>query len=56
MDALDLKQARETVVRAHIALTGLGIARDPTSTLGRIATLLNHPITMTRALLRGFRR
>jgi steroid delta-isomerase-like uncharacterized protein len=39
------------------ALRQLGVARDPLSTAGRIATLVNHPITIAGALLRGlFRR
>jgi predicted ester cyclase len=33
-------------------LRQIGIARDPTSTAGRISTVLNHPLTVTRALLR----
>jgi hypothetical protein len=38
-------------------LRQIGIARDPTSTAGRIGTLLNHPLTLTRAFLRqAFRR
>ncbi len=32
-------------------LRQLGIARDPTSLWGRIATFANHPITVARALL-----
>ena len=37
------------------ALRQLGVARDPSSTGGRIATVLNHPVTIARALLRGRR-
>jgi steroid delta-isomerase-like uncharacterized protein len=37
-------------------LRQLGVARDPTSTTGRIATVLNHPVTIGRALLRALRR
>jgi steroid delta-isomerase-like uncharacterized protein len=38
-------------------LQQLGVARDPNSLGGRIATALNHPLTLVRALLRGlFRR
>ena len=33
-------------------LRQIGIARDPTSVSGRIATVLNHPLTVSRALLR----
>lgn len=33
-------------------LRQIGIARDPTSIAGRISTVLNHPLTVTRALLR----
>jgi len=35
------------------ALRQLGVARDPLSPAGRLATLLNHPITIARALLRS---
>jgi steroid delta-isomerase-like uncharacterized protein len=35
------------------ALRQLGVARDPLSLSGRLATLVNHPITIVRALLRG---
>jgi steroid delta-isomerase-like uncharacterized protein len=39
------------------ALRQLGIARDPLSVAGRLTTLLNHPITIACAVLRGlFRR
>jgi steroid delta-isomerase-like uncharacterized protein len=34
------------------ALRQLGVARDPNSTAGKIATALNHPITIGRALIR----
>ncbi len=38
-------------------LRQLGVARDPNSTGGRIATVLNHPLVVGRALLRSrFRR
>jgi steroid delta-isomerase-like uncharacterized protein len=37
------------------ALRQLGVARDPSSTAGRIATVVNHPVTIGRALLRGRR-
>jgi|RhiMethySRZTD1v2_1073278.scaffolds.fasta_scaffold77400_1 steroid delta-isomerase-like uncharacterized protein len=33
-------------------LRQIGIARDPTSVAGRIGTVLNHPLTVSRALLR----
>jgi steroid delta-isomerase-like uncharacterized protein len=33
-------------------LRQLGVARDPNSTAGRIGTMLNHPLTLGRALLR----
>jgi len=36
-------------------LRQLGVARDPRSVAGRIATVLNHPLTVGRALLRGRR-
>lgn len=32
-------------------LRQLGLARDPTSVLGRIALVLNHPLTIARAFL-----
>jgi steroid delta-isomerase-like uncharacterized protein len=39
------------------ALTQLGVARDPNSTGGKIATVLNHPLAVGRALFRSqFRR
>jgi steroid delta-isomerase-like uncharacterized protein len=38
------------------ALRQLGVARDPNSTGGRIATALNHPLTVGRALLRNLGR
>ena len=34
------------------ALRQLGVARDPNTTSGKIATLLNHPVTVGRALVR----
>jgi steroid delta-isomerase-like uncharacterized protein len=37
------------------ALRQLGVARDPNTTSGKIATALNHPVTIGRALLRGAR-
>lgn len=33
----------------------LGVGRDPNTTAGRIATLLNHPMTVARAALRSRR-
>jgi steroid delta-isomerase-like uncharacterized protein len=36
-------------------LRQLGVARDPNSTGGRIATMLNHPINVSRAFLRQLR-
>ena len=38
------------------ALRQLGVARDPNTTSGKIATVLNHPVTIGRALLRKLRR
>jgi len=38
------------------ALRQLGVAHDPNSTAGKITTVLNHPITISRALLRRLRR
>jgi predicted ester cyclase len=38
------------------ALRQLGVSRDPGSTTGRIATVLNHPVAIARALIRGRRR
>jgi steroid delta-isomerase-like uncharacterized protein len=38
-------------------LVQLGVARDPNSPAGKVATLLNHPLTVSRALIRSrFRR
>ena len=37
-------------------LRQLGVSRDPTSTSGRILTVLNHPVTVGRALFRSVRR
>ncbi len=37
-------------------LRQLGVARDPNSTAGKVTTVLNHPLTITRALLRKLRR
>jgi steroid delta-isomerase-like uncharacterized protein len=38
------------------ALRQLGVARDPNTTSGKIATILNHPVTIGRALLRKLGR
>ena len=38
------------------ALRQLGVARDPNSTVGKITTAFNHPITIGRALLRKLGR
>jgi steroid delta-isomerase-like uncharacterized protein len=35
------------------ALRQLGVARDPNTPAGRVATALNHPVTVGRALLRA---
>jgi steroid delta-isomerase-like uncharacterized protein len=37
------------------ALRQLGIARDPTTLSGRLATFVNHPVTVGRAFLRQLR-
>ena len=37
-------------------LTQLGVARDPNSTGGKIATVLNHPLAVGKALVRAARR
>lgn len=37
-------------------LRQLGVARDPTSLSGRLTTVISHPITIARALLRARRR
>jgi steroid delta-isomerase-like uncharacterized protein len=39
----------------NTVLRQLGIAHDPTSVRGRLATVLNHPLTVGRALLRSRR-
>ena len=36
-------------------LTQLGVARDPNSTGGKVATLLNHPLVVGKALVRSAR-
>ncbi len=38
---------------AATVLRQLGIAHDPLSLRGRVATVLNHPVTVGRALVRG---
>ena len=38
------------------ALRQLGVARDPLSLAGRLTTLVNHPITIARAVLRSLLR
>ena len=37
---------------AATVLRQLGIAHDPLSLTGRVATVLNHPVTVGRALIR----
>jgi steroid delta-isomerase-like uncharacterized protein len=37
-------------------LRQLGIAHDPTSVIGRVATVANHPVTIGRGLVRGLLR
>ena len=37
-------------------LRQLGVARDPTSLSGRMTTVLTHPVTITRALVRALGR
>ena len=37
-------------------LRQLGVARDPTSIGGRVATVVNHPVTVGRALVRSMLR
>jgi steroid delta-isomerase-like uncharacterized protein len=37
-------------------LRQLGIAHDPLSLTGRVATVLNHPLTIGRAVIRGLAR
>jgi hypothetical protein len=36
-------------------LRQLGLARDPRSTLGRLALALNHPLTIARAIVNARR-
>jgi steroid delta-isomerase-like uncharacterized protein len=40
----------------NTALRQLGVARDPNSVSGKITTVMNHPLTIGRALVRGLRR
>ena len=62
VDAINLTDNQRGVGRmsalgAGVVMRQLGIARDPTSLGGRIAILLNHPVTSVAAGLRGaFRR
>jgi steroid delta-isomerase-like uncharacterized protein len=37
-------------------LRQLGVARDPNTVAGKVLTLVNHPVTLCRALLRGAKR
>jgi steroid delta-isomerase-like uncharacterized protein len=37
------------------ALRQLGVARDPSTTAGKLETVLNHPVTIGRALVRAAR-
>jgi hypothetical protein len=41
---------------SNTVLRQLGIARDPVSLGGRLATVINHPLTVGRALLGQLRR
>jgi steroid delta-isomerase-like uncharacterized protein len=41
---------------SNTVLRQLGIARDPVSLGGRLATVINHPLTVVRALLGQLRR
>lgn len=53
----DRMVCERTYFNIGTALTQLGVARDPNSTGGRIATVLNHPLAVGRALFRSqFRR
>jgi steroid delta-isomerase-like uncharacterized protein len=38
------------------ALRQLGVARDPNTPAGKIATVINHPVTIGKALVRKLRR
>lgn len=38
------------------ALRQLGVARDPNTLAGKITTALNHPVTISRALVQGLSR
>lgn len=40
----------------NTALRQLGVARDPNTIGGKIATALNHPVTIARAVARSLRR
>jgi steroid delta-isomerase-like uncharacterized protein len=40
----------------NTALRQLGVARDPNTTAGKVTTLLNHPVTIVKALVRSLRR
>jgi hypothetical protein len=53
-DGPDLVSERVYYDRLSL-FTQLGVARDPNTLTGRIMTLLNHPVTVTRAALRSRR-
>ena len=40
----------------NTALRQLGVARDPNTAVGKVTTVLNHPVTIGRAFLRKLRR
>jgi hypothetical protein len=47
---------RARLLDSNTILRQLGIARDPVSLSGRLATALNHPLTVGRALTRQLLR
>jgi predicted ester cyclase len=53
-DGLDLLCERVYWDRLTLFIQ-LGVARDPNTRAGKLATLLNHPVTLTRAALRSRR-
>lgn len=53
----DRMVCEKTYFNLGTPLSQLGVARDPNSKGGRIATVLNHPLTIGRAIVRSrFRR
>jgi steroid delta-isomerase-like uncharacterized protein len=52
----DLLRCERVYFDSATILRQLGIAHDPLSLTGRVATVLNHPLTIGRAVIRGLAR